>query len=231
MSLAAHQRTDEAEGMVPRAQLHLSFHGRNDLDHDTSVRSRGGIIDVYLKNATQLGRIAKLRSSLQFHSSTAVRKDVQRGRRKPATLASEVAGSGESQSAKVAGARLGDESKTPARQQVPETAPLAAGTQAPPVETISQRQPPERPSGFSVILRGRKRSLSPVTFACPVPSLSGLKRVGSSPIADGNCRGAHVAASAFLFDVSHARHAGRHWRGRRGRGLKPPDNPPPRPYQ
>lgn len=66
----------------------------------------------------------------------------------------------------------------------------------------SQRQPPERPSGFSVILRGRKRSLSPVTFACPVPSLSGLKRVGSSPIADGNCRGAHVAASALLFGLS-----------------------------
>lgn len=131
---AHHQQHDETTnpGMVRGAAgaRRASGHGRNDLDHDTPVRSRGGYMTMCSND--RLGRFAN-RSSHKFKS---------------------------------------------------------------------QRQPPERPSGFSVILRGRKRSLSPVTFACPVSSLSGLKRVGSSPIADGNCRGAHVAASALLSGLS-----------------------------
>lgn len=66
----------------------------------------------------------------------------------------------------------------------------------------SQRQPPERPSGFSVILRGRKRSLSPVTFASLLTSPGRGRRAVPSTVADGNCRGAHVAASALLFGLS-----------------------------
>ena len=67
----------------------------------------------------------------------------------------------------------------------------------------SQRQSPERPSGFSVILRGRKRSLSPVTFASLLTSPGRGRRAVPSTVADGNCRGAHVAASALLFGLSH----------------------------
>ena len=181
----AHQWTDEAEGMVPRAQLHLSFHGRNDLDHDTLVCSRGGFMTMCSND--RLGRFAN-RSSHPFKSQSLA------GRGFLGLLRCED---------RFAGMRC-DIDRHPILK--------------------SQRQSPERPSGFSVILRGRKRSLSPVTFARPVSSLSGLKRVGSSPIADGNCRGARVAASALLFGLSQvaglsaALNAGRGTNGTGGTG-------------
>lgn len=160
---AHHQQHDETTnpGMVRGAAgaRRASGHGRNDLDHDTPVCSRGGFMTMCSND--RLGRFAN-RSSHQFKS------------------------------AQVAGG-------------------------LPRCNRMTQRS-------VACAVRSRRDTVSPVTFACPVSSISGLKRVGSSPIADGNCRGARVAASALLFGLSHvaglsaALNAGRGTNGTGGTG-------------
>ena len=163
---AHHQQHDETTnpGMVRGAAgaRRVAGHGRNDLDHDTPVCSRGGYMTMCPND--RLGRFAN-RSSHQFKSRPleAVTPRFER----PVN--------------RFAGTRC-DIDRHPILK--------------------SQRQSPERPSGFSVILRGRKRSLSPVTFASLLTSPGRGRRAVPSTVADGNCRGAHVAASALLFGLS-----------------------------
>lgn len=72
--------------------------------------------------------------------SMAARMDVQRGKRKLATLVREVAGPDESQSAKVASARLGDASNAPVHQQSPGDGSSGSRYQALSVDTLLKVQ-------------------------------------------------------------------------------------------
>lgn len=182
--LHTQQRADDAGGQATRLRRRrpTPWHGAEASREDASIHRDGSAFALFdaTSRCYRLGRFAN-RSSHQFHSSTAARKDVPQ----PASGYERGVGSA---SGNPRSARKG------LGQYIP-----VAGTQARPVETISQRQPPERPSGFSVILRGRKRSLSPVTFASRLTPPGRGRRAVPSTVADGNCRGAHVAASALLF--------------------------------
>ena len=162
---AHHQQHDETTnpGMVRGAAgaRRVAGHGRNDLDHDTPVCSRGGYMTMCSND--RLGRFAN-RSSHQFKSRPleAVTPRFER----PVN--------------RFAGTRC-DIDRHPILK--------------------SQRQSPERPSGFSVILRGRKRSLSPVTFASLLTSPGRGRRAVPSTVADGNCGWFRPATFSFVVGV------------------------------